>query len=219
MSRKEKPPPIPPDLAGEEVNKYGVPLSFWATLNPAQKNYYYNKLWKKKNAKKTWARVSPERRARIQAKARQWRLDNLEQRRKKDREYWAKNAERLREVDRRYYHAHQSKMVERHRNRRAKERSLRKILLSPDSVFKLIDSAISRTLPKFVRDDIVSAMCLAVLDGQLFVENIGKEAKKFVSAYNREYDHFKTISLDAPLAGYDGMTLLDRLADPQLACE
>ncbi|OWV86460.1 hypothetical protein ATY78_23695 [Rhizobium sp. R635] len=47
-------------------------------------------------------------------------------------------------------------------------------------MFKLINNAVSRALLKFVRDDIISAMCLAVVDGQLFIENIGKEASKFV---------------------------------------
>ncbi|WP_132657265.1 hypothetical protein [Rhizobium sp. BK418] len=198
------------------MNKYGVLLSVWATLTYGQRNYYYNKLSKKNCAKATWARVPAEKRAQINAKSRERRQNNPEERRKKDREYFHRNIEKRRESARRYYYSHHSKMIEKHKRRWARERSKRQISLSPDAVFKLIDSAISRSLPKFVRDDIISAMCLAVLDGQLFVENITKEAKKFVSAYNREYDHFKTISLDAPLAGHDGLTLLDKLADPQL---
>ncbi|MDR6670161.1 hypothetical protein [Rhizobium sp. 1399] len=62
-------------------------------------------------------------------------------------------------------------------------------------------------------------MLLGLEGSQLYVENVGKEASKFVRAYNRECDDFKTLSLDAPLAGYDGLTLLDRLADPHLAGE
>lgn len=213
-SKTQKPPPIPPELAGEEVNKYGVPLSFWATLNMAQKNYYYNKLSKKNCSKAAWKRVSRERKDRILAKARQWREENLEKRQEWERQYRLKHVERNREWCRRYYHANHAKMVEKHKRRWAKDRSKKKMSLSPDVVYRQIDAAVSRTLPKFARDDVVSAMCLAVLDGKLLIENIGKEAKKFVTAYNREYDHFKTMSLDAPINGCEGITFIDRLADP-----
>ncbi len=261
MSKKEKPPPIPPELADEEVNKYGVPLSMWETFNSAQKNYCYNKLSRKKCSKAAWKRVSRERKDRILAKARQWRQDNLEKRRIKEREYrlassrntWANmspeqkarsyalararrsaNIDEERRKEREYYRANVERVraqwqksywrnrqtqLERSRRRSARQRSQRQITLSPDAVFRLIDKAVPKVLPRFVRDDIISAMCLAVLDGQLFVENVGKEASKFVRAYNREYDQFKTVSLDAPLAGYDGLTLLDRLVDPHLAGE
>ena len=35
---------------------------------------------------------------------------------------------------------------------------------------------------------------LAVLEGQLFLENIGKEASKFLRAYNREFDTFNQLA-------------------------
>ncbi len=110
---------------------------------------------------------------------------------------------------------HHDKMIEKHRRRWAKERSKRAITLSPDKVFEMINKAVSRALPKFVRDDVVGSMSLAVMEGALFVENIDKEAGKFLRAYNREFDQFKTVSLDAPVPGADGVTYLDRLADPQ----
>ncbi|AYD02049.1 hypothetical protein [Neorhizobium sp. NCHU2750] len=58
-------------------------------------------------------------------------------------------------------------------------------------------------------------MSLAVMEGTLFVENIDKEAAQFLRAYNREFDQFKTISLEALVPGADGMTYMDRLADPE----
>jgi hypothetical protein len=77
----------------------------------------------------------------------------------------------------------------------------------------MIDKAVPRTLPEFVRDEIVASMCLAVLEGKLFIENICKEASSYLRAYNRDFDTFKTTSLDAPLNGQDGTTFIDMLAD------
>jgi hypothetical protein len=226
VSKKVKPPPIPPELADDEVNKYGVPLRFWATLNSAQKNYYYNKLSQEKcrvrdrvKTRAAWANMPREKRARINARDRARRLENLEEERWKDREKYRKNAEKIRAQGRAEYRRNHQKHQERERRRSAKQRSQKQITLSPDAVFQTIDKAVSKALPRFIRDDIIAAMCLAVLEGNLFVENIPKEAAMFLRAHNREYDTFKTISLDAPLAGYDGLTLLDRLADPHLAGE
>ncbi|WP_413710651.1 hypothetical protein [Rhizobium sp. Rhizsp82] len=202
-SKTEKPPPIPPELAGEEVNKYGVPLSMWETFNSAQKNYCYNKLSRKKCSKAAWKRVSPERKARILAKARQWRQDNLEKRRikereyklasgrnswanmspeqkarayelakarrranieeerRKEREYYAANVERVRVVWQRSYWRNHDKQLERLRRRSARRRSQKEITLSPGAVFRTIDKAVSKALPRFVRDDVIAAMCLA----------------------------------------------------------
>jgi hypothetical protein len=48
---------------------------------------------------------------------------------------------------------------------------------------------------------VVGAMCLAVLEGKLLLKNIKAEVCKFVAAQNREYDSFKTLSLDAEIPG------------------
>lgn len=84
---------------------------------------------------------------------------------------------------------------------------------APDQVYAMIDKAVSRALPHFARDEIVSTMCLAVLEGKLFTENINADARRFVAAYNREFDHFKTSSLDAPINGHEGLTRLDLLVN------
>ena len=227
-SATDRPPTIMLDEAylatsTEERNKYGVPLSVWATLTSGQKNYYYNKLSRKNcgnaTGKKYWANLPQERREIIYARYRQRRLDHPEEVRKKDKEHHTKNAERIRASARRSYYKHHAKQIEKHKRRWDKVRSLKLVTLSPDAVLGMINNAVSRALPRFVRDDVVAAMCLAVLEGKLLVENISKEASKFLRAYNREFDHFKTISLDAPLAGCDGLTLLDRLADPRTTDE
>jgi hypothetical protein len=136
----------------------------------------------------------------FRAKMREVYWKNVEQTRVKAREKYQKNIER-----------------ERARGRRRKQAEIaqRTIKRSPDQVYSLIDAAISPQLPRHIREDVVSAMCLAVLEGKLFIENIGKEAKAFLASYNREFDYFKTASLDEPINGRDGRTYLDLLEDPK----
>ena len=54
-----------------------------------------------------------------------------------------------------------------------------------------------------MRDDVINSMLLAVLEGELLLENIGARMKEYLGRYNREYDTFKTLSLDAPMGGTD----------------
>lgn len=192
----------------DEVNKYGVALSVWSTLGPKEKNRIYRGY----SSKKIWAEASPEKRQRQYARAKDIRLANLEQRRAKDRERYRINAERRKAQQHESYWRHHDKVLARARAKWAKASSQRAISRSPDAVMEMIDKAVSNALPRFIRDEVVSAMCLAVLEGQLMVEDVSKEAKLFLRAYNREYDTFKTVSLDAPLAGTEGLTLLDKLA-------
>lgn len=93
--------------------------------------------------------------------------------------YRFRTLETARANARRSYYKHHVKMIEKRKRRWAKERSKKLIALSPDAVFGMINSAVSRALPRFVRDDVLAAMCLAVLEGQLFVENIAKEANSY----------------------------------------
>jgi len=196
-------------ISNDEVNKYGIPAAKWALLTPKQRQYYYRKhseekLHDQNRARRllAYANMTQEEKVRLYAKNKAFRLANLDKKRGQDRKH-----------SRAHYWRTHEKQLERCRVRWAKARSKRTVSLSPDTVFSMIDKAVSKVLPRFVRDDVIAAMCLAVIEGNLFVENIPKEAAKFLSAYNREYDHFKTISLDAPVRGSDGFTLLDRLSD------
>lgn len=102
------------------------------------------------------------------------------------------------------------------RYRRYKDKKT--ITLSPDEVYNLINKAVSRALPAHIRDDVIAEICLAVLEGKLFIDDIKKEVVKYIRAHNREYDHFKTISLDATITGTDNLTRLDLLeAQPEYA--
>lgn len=83
---------------------------------------------------------------------------------------------------------------------------------SPEDTMRAVHAALPSGLPPFIRDDVASAMMLAILEGQLQIEDVGRRAREYLRGYNREHDHFKTWSLDVPV-GDGGMTFKDMLVD------
>ncbi|MER8464151.1 hypothetical protein [Mesorhizobium sp. M1396] len=59
----------------------------------------------------------------------------------------------------------------------------------------------------------ISEITLAIFLGTLVEKDLGKRAGEFLRAYNREYDSFKTLSLDAPMGGTD-LRRIDLLEAP-----
>jgi hypothetical protein len=182
-----------------DPSKYGVTLEQWMCLSKAEK-----------------------RRLREQ---RQWRIDKVERperlRARRHQKYHsakAKDPDIHNRRDREYYRRDmmdpnkRAKWVAKWRASEQRRRSKHIIRHSPDEVYRLVMKAIPSGLPRFVRDDLSGMICLAVLEGKLLVDRIEKEVANFMRTYNREYDTIKTLSLDAPIRGMDGMTYLDRLS-------
>ncbi|UVK57598.1 hypothetical protein DBIPINDM_008210 (plasmid) [Mesorhizobium sp. AR02] len=94
------------------------------------------------------------------------------------------------------------------RRSEAKAKSINAIRHNPEDVYRVVSRAVSSALPRFMRDDVINSMLLAVLEGKLLLEHVGARMKEYVTGYNREYDTFKTLSLDAPWAAltYAGST-------------
>lgn len=69
--------------------------------------------------------------------------------------------------------------------------------------------AVPRALPVYARDDIISEIVLAVLEGRLAEADIAKQAKSHVTSYWREYSHYTTVSLDKP--NQYGVPLVERI--------
>lgn len=82
--------------------------------------------------------------------------------------------------------------------------------LSQDEIYAAVNAAVPRHLPPFMREDVVSDLILAMLDGAIIVEDIKAEAKRQVTAYNRAYSTWAP-SLDAPI-GDGSFTLGTSLA-------
>ncbi|WP_095199885.1 hypothetical protein [Mesorhizobium carmichaelinearum] len=98
--------------------------------------------------------------------------------------------------------------------RKLRERSINAIRHNPEDVIRVVSRAVSAALPRFMRDDVINAMLEAVLLGDLLLENVGIRMKDYVRGYNREYDTFKMLSLDAPMGGTDDLRRIDLLEAP-----
>jgi hypothetical protein len=79
-------------------------------------------------------------------------------------------------------------------------------------IFSLIRSAVPETLPRQIRDDVIGAMALAVVEGKLRTADICKRVREFIAAQYRQFSKYGPISLDARLFEDGNATLLDRLS-------
>lgn len=188
-----------------------------------RKRAEYQRAWRLRNLEKVresgrayQRRYREENPEKIAAIKRIYKELHREEIARKDREYrkrhprteWqAAHPERMREYRRKWTKAHPDYM----RNYHAKRKSQSVIHESPDKIYRSILGALPSSLPRHVRDDVASSLCLAVLEGKVLVKNIVKAAGEFLRAYNREYDTFKTVSLDETIPGTT-MTRLDKLA-------
>jgi hypothetical protein len=114
--------------------------------------------------------------------------------------YYA-NREKILATKRASYYRNHEKHLARFKARDARKASQSTVRQSPDEVYRLISKSVPNGLSRYDRDDVVAAMCLAVLEGKLLVKNIKTAVTKYLAAHNREYDGFKTLSLDAEIPG------------------
>lgn len=165
-----------------------------------------------------WDAMTRDERGRHLAHVRKYTTVRRRENPEKFREYERKRRltipDKIREKERRSYWKHHEKRLASSRARWARARTISKIRHDPDKVYLMLTKAVPRSWPRHVRDDLVSIMCLAILEGKLLIENIGKEVRRFVTEYNRVHDTYKTLSLDAVIPGTEGMTYLDQLVAP-----
>lgn len=84
--------------------------------------------------------------------------------------------------------------------------------LSQNEVWAAVNGAVSRGLPSFIRDDVVSEMVADVLEGQLDMREVRSAAGGYVAAYHREASTWSSRSFDAELGADGGRTLHDIFA-------
>lgn len=77
---------------------------------------------------------------------------------------------------------------------------LRSQLLS-DAVYAAAHALVPRYLPEFVRDDIISDLCLGVLDGEFALADMEHHVKSATARNRGATDRFGTVSLDAVIGG------------------
>lgn len=94
------------------------------------------------------------------------------------------------------------------------KRAAKKQARTPD-FYKLVNSAVPKGYPQDVRDDIVSSVMLAALEGRVKPKNIKQEVKHYITAHYRMFDQHKTISINAPIPGTEKLSMIDTIADGQ----
>lgn len=201
--------------ATHAVNEFGIPIDVWSFMSEVERHRFWRKRWYHGRMKEDALLFAKhkDREAINTARIRERWKENPEPFRASLRERYWRDVDATRAKAREKYQRNRDKERARKRRNVKVKRAQKTMAQSPDQVYAMIDNAVSKALPSFVRDEIVSTMCLAVLEGKLFIENIKTESEHYLSAYNREFDHFKTGSLDAPINGHHGLTMLDLLAD------
>lgn len=132
----------------------------------------------------------------ISAYTARYNEEHREERKAKWKLYYLRNVEQIRE---------------RRRLVRVSERSVRQANHSPEMLMRAVYAAIPPTLPKFIRDEVAGEMMLAVLEGALLMDNIRRSVAEHLRRYNKGYETFKLLSLDAPIAGTDHLHGIDML--------
>ncbi len=79
-------------------------------------------------------------------------------------------------------------------------------------IFLLIRSAVPANLPVQIRDDVIGAMALEIVEGKLRFTDIRRRVREYVAVQYRQFSKFGRLSLDARLFEDGNATLLDRLS-------
>jgi len=79
-------------------------------------------------------------------------------------------------------------------------------------IFLLIRSAVPTALPAQIRDDVIGAMALDVVEGKLRPTDIRRRVREYVTLQFRQFSKYGPASLDARLSEDGNATLLDRLS-------
>jgi hypothetical protein len=79
-------------------------------------------------------------------------------------------------------------------------------------IFALIRSAVPMTLPAQIREDVIGAMALEVVEGKLRTGDIRRRVREFITAQYRQFSRFGPRSLDARVFEDGSMTLGDTIS-------
>lgn len=101
------------------------------------------------------------------------------------------------------------RLKERRRRQRVKTRLLARN--DPASLRRLIKTHVPGYLIASAQMDVINAVILQALDAKIPFNELAAWVKKAVTDYNRQFDQFKNVSIDAPIAGTDGLTRADLL--------
>lgn len=81
--------------------------------------------------------------------------------------------------------------------------------LSKNDLYSLADGAVAKTYPQHARDDMISEMVLAVLEGNIKLDELRANSKRFASRYWSSRPEYHLRSLDEPAFESRGRALHD----------
>jgi hypothetical protein len=96
--------------------------------------------------------------------------------------------------------------------RRAQAHRLPSIADHGSDIFLMISAAVPTTLPAQIRDDVIGAMGLAIVEGKLRPTDIRRRVREYVTLQFRQFSKYGPASLEARLSEDGNATLLDRLS-------
>lgn len=194
------------------LNEWGYTPEQWANLTP-------QKRWKIKNRDKTQLQQK-RRRERWKESPELYREAIAADRAYKDG--WKERNKRLTDKYRQTYR--ERKKAEREAIKAAQE-AARKALIpvrrkenraafdkDPAGLYASIRRAIPRSFPADVRDDIATDISIALLDGEIALDEIETSVSQFLSKHYQGRDWHQNISFDQPIAGTNDLRLGDRIA-------
>ena len=121
---------------------------------------------------------------------------------------WRDNAKRYAEANRvKKKDQEQLRAKGRRKYQRIKAQELARA--NPTEVRKLIRVHVPGYLMSAAQMDVINSVMVQILDRKVPFNEIAAWVKKSVTEYNRQFDHFKNVSIDAPIAGTDGLTRAD----------
>lgn len=168
-------------------------------VHEGQRRWRANNPEKDNDRKRRWRESNPEK---ARESTRRWREKNPEKAReigrKNQARYRANNPEKIREYERRY----QAKQARIAACPIPSGKTLKTALLQND-LYAEASRQVPAGLPGFIRDDIISDIVIAVLDGEISAADIALKAKGIMKAYWRQFGDQRFVSLDATMPGTD----------------
>ncbi|WP_043063039.1 hypothetical protein [Brucella anthropi] len=129
---------------------------------------------------------------------RRWRENNREANRERIAAWRALNRDKIRAAERRHYYRSKSKRIAQ---------------TDPTGMQRLIVSKLPSHVLLGIRNEVAAELMMEMLTGKVDYREIEIAAKRALTSYNRQYDYFKNVSIDAPIAGTDGLTRGDMLSN------
>lgn len=147
-----------------------------------------------------------EQKAKALAYQRKWKAANAEHVLESKRRWIAANLEHVRAYSRR-----KSAEARANKPRHAPMGERLHKSLSQNTVWLAANAVVPCGLPRDVREDVLSMIVLAVLEGEIKLEQVPDLAREFTNRHYRQFSKFDTVSLDEPIFYGDRKTLLDTL--------